>query len=180
VEVGTSERGGSSFRVVLPAASALIASMPPSLAGFAGATGKRQQILIVDDEPLFSRTIRRGLRPHDVRIAGTASEAELLLLDLAYVPDLVVCDVLLPGAHGHVLHQRVRAVRPEIAARFVFVTSGALRTDEADYLRASGCATLLKPFDVAGLLELVASRAAEAMAVRTLVPTEPPREPAPG
>jgi signal transduction histidine kinase/ActR/RegA family two-component response regulator len=180
LEIGTSAGGGSSFRVVLPAASALIASMPPSLGAFAQPAGKRQQILIVDDEPLFSRTIRRGLRPHDVRIAGTASEAELLLLDLSYEPDLVVCDVLLPGAHGHVLHQRVRAARPEIAARFVFVTSGALRTDEADYLRASGCATLLKPFDVAGLLELVATRAAEAMAVRTLVPTEPPREPAPG
>jgi signal transduction histidine kinase/ActR/RegA family two-component response regulator len=179
LEVGTSDGGGSSFRVVLPAASALIASMPPSLGAFSQATGKLQRILIVNDEPLFSRTIRRGLRPHDVRIASTASEAELLLLDRSYEPDLVVCDVLLPGAHGHVLHQRVRAARPEIAARFVFVTGGALGTQEADYLRASGCATLLKPFDVTGLLELVASRAAEAMAVRTLVPTELPREPAP-
>ena len=179
LEVGTSHGGGSTFRVVLPAASALIASMPPSLGVSPQATSKRQRILIVNDEPLFSRTIRRGLRPHDVRIAGTASEAELILLDPSYEPDLVVCEVCLPGAHGHVLHQRVRAARPEIAARFVFVTRGALGTDEADYLRASGCATLFKPFDVAGLLDLVASRAAEAMAVRTLVPTEPPREPAP-
>jgi signal transduction histidine kinase/ActR/RegA family two-component response regulator len=178
LEVGTSDGGGSSFRVVLPAASALIASMPPSLGHLSQPTGKRQRILIVDDEPVFSRTIRRGLRPHDVRIAGTASEAELILLDRSYEPDLVVCDVLLPGAPGHVLHQRVRETRPEIAARFVFVTGGALGTEEAEYLRASGCATLFKPFDVAGLLDLVASRAAEAMAVRTLVPTELPREPA--
>jgi CheY-like chemotaxis protein len=173
LEIGVTPAGGSSFRVVLPRADAA-ADGPVSRRFLPAPAGKLQRILLVGEEPLFSRSLRRGLRPHDVRIAGTASEAELLLLERAYRPDLVVCDVILPGTPGHVLHRRIRELRPELAARFVFVTGGALGSVEAEYLRASGCMTLFKPIDVAGLLELFANRAPEAAAVRTLVPSEPP------
>ncbi len=170
VEVSNLGGGGSSFRVVLPGLPVLEAPTPSRrLAG-----ARPRKILIVDDEPMFARSIRRALRPHDVRLAGTASEAELVLLDSSYEPDLVVCDVFLPGRNGNVLHERIRSVRPEIATRFVFVTGGALGKDEADYLRASGCPTLFKPLDTAGLLELLESRGAEPTGVRTLAPSQPP------
>jgi ActR/RegA family two-component response regulator len=178
LEVGEREGGGASLRVVLPAASPFRASSPPSR-GFASATAERRRILIVDSAPLFSRALRRGLLPHEVRIASTASEAELLLADPAYAPDLVVCDVVLPGASGDVLHARVRAARPELAERFVFVTGGALGTTEAEYLRLCGCATRLKPFDVDGLRELVASDEPASTSVRTLAPPAPAREDGP-
>jgi signal transduction histidine kinase/ActR/RegA family two-component response regulator len=170
VEVSNLGGGGSSFRVVLPGLPVLEAPTPSRRLGGA----RPRKILIVDDEPMFARSIRRALRPHDVRLAGTASEAELALLDSSYEPDLVVCDVFLPGRNGNLLHERIRSVRPEIAARFVFVTGGALGKDEADYLRASGCPTLFKPLDTAGLLELLESRGAEPTAVRTLAPSQPP------
>ncbi len=170
VEVSNLGGGGSSFRVVLPGLPVLEAPTPSRRLGGA----RPRKILLVDDEPMFARSIRRALRPHDVRLAGTASEAELVLLDSSYEPDLVVCDVFLPGRNGNVLHERIRGVRPEIAARFVFVTGGALGKDEADYLRASGCPTLFKPLDTAGLLELLESRGAEPTGVRTLAPSQPP------
>ncbi|HEY6727075.1 MAG TPA: response regulator, partial [Polyangiaceae bacterium] len=170
VEVSNLGGGGSSFRVVLPGLPVLEAPTPSRRLGGA----RPRKILLVDDEPMFARSIRRALRPHDVRLAGTASEAELVLLDSSYEPDLVVCDVFLPGRNGNVLHERIRGVRPEIAARFVFVTGGALGKDEADYLRASGCPTLFKPLDTAGLLALLESRGAEPTGVRTLAPSQPP------
>ena len=87
---------------------------------------RRKQVLVVDDDPVFSRTIRRSLKPHDVKTCAAASEAQALLLDAAYAPDLILCDVFLPGANGNLLHSRVARQRPEIARRFVFVTGGAL------------------------------------------------------
>jgi DNA-binding NtrC family response regulator len=78
-----------------------------------------------------------------------------MLLDPTYAPDLILCDVFLPGANGNTLHSRVAKVRPELAHRFVFVTGGALGKDEAAYVRNSGCTTLFKPVELRSLLELL-------------------------
>jgi DNA-binding NtrC family response regulator len=139
-------------------------------------TARRKRVLVIDDDPVFSRTIRRSLKPHEVQTCGAASEAQVLLLDPAYVPDLVLCDVFLPGANGNVLHARVAKLRPEIARRFVFVTGGALGKDEASYLRASGCTTLFKPVELKSLLELLEDpnpESAPPNTVKTLL-QEPP------
>jgi DNA-binding NtrC family response regulator len=118
-------------------------------------SGEPRSILVIEDDPILSRTLRRGLRPHEVRTAGTASEAEILLLDPAYSPDLVVCDVYLPGANGNILHERMRRARPKLADRFVFITGGALGQAEPDYIKTSHCPTLQKPLDLHSLHALL-------------------------
>lgn len=158
IEVHERLGGGASFRVLLPRArddSGLLA-LPIAPATRAPLSPvRRKQVLVVDDDPIFSRTIRRSLKPHDVKTCAAASEAQALLLDASYAPDLVLCDVFLPGANGNALHARIAKTRPEIARRFVFVTGGALGKDEADYLRHSGCTTLFKPVELKSLLELL-------------------------
>jgi ActR/RegA family two-component response regulator/two-component sensor histidine kinase len=157
IEVAERPGGGSCFRVHLPRAERRTGALrvgPPGEAAISDREEHRQ-IFLIDDDPIFARTLQRALRPHEVRIAGSASEAEIALLDASYEPDLVVCDVLLPGANGDVLHARIAAVRPELAARFVFVTGGGLAKSEADYIRASGLLALLKPLDVNALLTLL-------------------------
>ena len=158
IEVHERRGGGASFRVLLPRAredSGVLALQVPVPVRAPLAPARRKQILVVDDDPVFSRTIRRSLKPHEVKTCGAASEAQGLLLDPTYSPDLVLCDVFLPGANGHTLHARVAKLRPEIAQRFVFVTGGALGKDEAEYLRSSGCSTLFKPVELKSLLELL-------------------------
>lgn len=158
IEVHERTGGGASFRVLLPRAredSGLLALPIPAPVKTALTPARRKQVLVVDDDPVFSRTIRRSLKPHDVKTCGAASEAQALLLDAAYSPDLVLCDVFLPGANGNLLHSRVARQRPEIARRFVFVTGGALGKEEASYLRHSGCRTLFKPVELKSLLELL-------------------------
>jgi len=173
IEVHERSGGGAAFHVLLPRVDAdgqpslSETPLPPS----ASATGT-SHILVIDDDPILSRTLRRGLKPHEVRTASSASEAEIALLDPAYEPHLVVCDVFLPGANGHALHQRVRASRPHVADRFVFVTGGALGRAEAEYIKSSGRPTLLKPVDVKALLALLsppsAHDSAQPGSVRTL------------
>jgi signal transduction histidine kinase/ActR/RegA family two-component response regulator len=158
IEVHERLGGGASFRALLPRArqdSGLLALPVPSPVRTPPAPTRRKQILVVDDDPVFSRTIRRSLKLHDVRTCSSASEAQALLLDAAYSPDLIVCDVFLPGKNGNLLHSRVARQRPEIARRFVFITGGALGKDEAAYLRGSGCTTLFKPLELRSLLELL-------------------------
>lgn len=158
IEVHERTGGGASFRVLLPRAREDSGVLPLQVQPTPRAVvtpARRKQVLVVDDDPVFSRTLRRSLKPHDVRTCGAASEAQALLLDPSYAPDLVLCDVFLPGANGNLLHSRVAKHRPEIARRFVFVTGGALGRDEASYLRNSGCSTLFKPVELKSILELL-------------------------
>jgi two-component system NtrC family sensor kinase len=184
IEVHARFGGGASFRVVVPRAAPEIesetASGPRPRAASEAEIQIREldqifRVLVVDDDPMFPRAIRRGLKPHEVLTASSASEAEMLLLAAGYDADLIVCDISLPGANGDVLHQRIQARRPDLAARFVFVTGAALGKAEADYLKASGCATLLKPVDAPQLRALLEARLDASTApqsVRTLA--EPP------
>ncbi|HEY4102735.1 MAG TPA: ATP-binding protein [Polyangiaceae bacterium] len=175
IEVHERVGGGASFRVLLTRAQTDSGLMPlaqPEEARPRVSEARLYRLLVVDDDPIFSRAIRRALKPHDVRSAAAASEAEVLLLDRSYEPDLVLCDVFLPGQNGDTLHARVRSERPAIAARFVFVTGGALGRAEAEYIKRSGCPSLLKPVEASTVLELLdGSRLADSSppkSVRTL------------
>jgi len=151
IEVVNLDTGGACFRVILPALSEaaisasprdIITSRPPAR------EAEIRQVFVVDDDELFTRTVKRALKPHEVRTAANASEAELALLDPLYSPHVILCDLGLPGMTGDMLHARICAKRPRLAGRFLFVTGGACRKQEADYLRASGCTTLMKPLDM--------------------------------
>lgn len=150
VELVTIEPSGTRYRVILPAFGAVEPVRPPDIvkSGDGATESVIRQVLVVDDDPVFSRAARRALKPHQVREANTASEAEIILLDADYFPDLVVCDLMLPGADGTTLHRRVLDHRPEVAGRFLFVTGGTLGKETADYIRASGCGALRKPIDL--------------------------------
>jgi signal transduction histidine kinase/ActR/RegA family two-component response regulator len=157
IEVINRPEGGASFRVVLPKvdidSGVHPVALPRGVQGRPELVRAPRRVLVVDDDPVFSRAVRRALKPHEVRNASTASEAEIVLLDPEYLPDLVICNVFLPGANGNALHARIAERRPDVARRFVFVSGGLLGKSEADYLKTSGCPTLPKPHDPEMLLE---------------------------
>lgn len=100
--------------------------------------------LIVDDEPLARRRIRRMLAHHaDVEIIGdSANGREAILIIRDHAPDLVFLDVLMPEMDGFAVLESLDA---EAMPLIIFVTAYdqfALRAFEVyalDYL--------LKPFD---------------------------------
>jgi len=174
IEVHDRVGGGASFRVLLTRVqedSGLIPLMPMRAPKQRMLEPKPRQVFVVDDDPVFTRSMRRALKPHLVRTAAAASEAEVQLLDPAYTPDLVLCDVFLPGRNGDTLHARIAARRPELAKRFVFVTGGALGRAEAEYLKNCACPTLFKPVElktVKDLLEDDEPESTPSASVRTL------------
>jgi len=176
IEVHDRMGGGASFRVLLTRVqenSGLIPLAPARTQKQRMAEARPRQVFVIDDDPVFARSMRRALKPHVVRTAAAASEAEVELLDLNYTPDLVLCDVFLPGRNGDTLHARIAARRPELAKRFVFVTGGALGRAEAEYLKNCDCQTLFKPVElktVKNLLEDEPPESSSSASVRTLNP----------
>lgn|GEM_PF-684314 len=171
LEVLTRESGGSSYRLVLPApGTSRTSSAFPNLSINVEAPQPHvHDVLIVDDDPMFSRSARRALRPHRVHESSTASEAAFQLMQPRYTPSLVVCDLMLPGSDGTDLHARVRDVRPELARRFLFVTGGTLSKATADYIRISGCFAFQKPFDFSRLKKQLSRCTLDAVAADPVV-----------
>jgi CheY-like chemotaxis protein len=167
LEVLGLDGGGSSYRLIVPCSASATresSNFPLVSTNTELSDANLHDVLIVDDDPVFSRAARRALRPHRVRETATASEAELHLLQSHYEPSLVVCDLMLPGSDGTDLHARIREVRPDLARRFLFVTGGTLNKATADYIRESGCLAFHKPFDFTRLRRQLAQCTTEAIA----------------
>ncbi|MCC6528093.1 MAG: GAF domain-containing protein [Polyangiaceae bacterium] len=127
-------------------------------------------VLWIDDDEVWTATVKRFLDSYDVRVARTLAEARLLLGKLTELPDAIFCSVSLVDGDCHELH---RHVTPQLAERFVFVSSGVIPTPTANYLRGSGCPTLIKPLSVEEVRAILA-REDELESQRISAPTLAP------
>ena len=106
------------------------------------------QILVYEDDPVVARllTLLYTLEGHDVEVAGTA-EAAWRRLD-GPAPDLLLLDLMLDGADGIDLLERLRGEPMWESCRVIVVT--ALSSDRDVWRGWSSGADyyLTKPFDL--------------------------------
>jgi len=127
----------------------------PIEGGTAKELAQTKKVLIIDDDPLFTRALRRALSPHEVRVCASAADAELALMTPDYTPDLVICDLWLPGTNGRALHEHISKQYPQVASHFVFVSGAPLSNRDILYFRDVSCKTLSKPIQVAAILSIL-------------------------
>jgi len=109
--------------------------------------GSRTSVLIVDDDAVITRALRRLLASdHDVTIANHPAEA-LALVRAGQWFDAILCDVVMPAMSGVQLHRELAALSPAQAAATILMTGGSIPRDAAELL-ASGIPALPKPFDL--------------------------------
>lgn len=100
-------------------------------------------VLIVDDEANIRDLLERFISDmgHEIR---TASDAETAVQMLAHwTPDVVLCDIQMPGANGLWLADRIRESAP--ATAIVLATAEA-NVPPHESLRQGVVAYVLKPF----------------------------------
>jgi PAS domain S-box-containing protein len=144
---------GSTFRVTLPIAleeeRTVVAIEPAPIAG------RRGRILVVDDEELVLRSVKRVLaNEHDVTVIGSATEA-LALCAAGETFDLILCDLMMPEMTGMDLHVELSRVAPEQASRMIFITGGAFTEKARSFLTDPPKEQIEKPFQAANLRAIV-------------------------
>jgi signal transduction histidine kinase len=151
---------GTTFVVRLPASTRAPAAqakkVPPTVT-----PGARACVIVVDDEPLVGRSIRRALREHDVEVFESG-KAAIARLSNDEPFDVVFCDLMMPEVSGMEIYRRVTECRPERAARFVFMTGGAFTAKARDFLEQTSLPCLEKPFELGQIRDAVAERAGSA------------------
>ncbi|MGE0788886.1 MAG: ATP-binding protein [Sandaracinaceae bacterium] len=146
LSLASPEGGGAEVTIRLPPAPPNVVLRAPERSEVR-VEPKPGRILVVDDEPLVRRALRRLLRRHDVvEAASGASALEVLAEDDAF--DAILCDVMMPDVTGIELYQQIREQHPELGTRLVFMTGGAFDARVGDLLEAVvGDATVVqKPF----------------------------------
>ncbi|MDQ3031270.1 MAG: PAS domain S-box protein [Myxococcota bacterium] len=145
---------GTTFRVLLPlarhdesevVARAVVAPVP----------GRRGHILVVDDEELVLRGVKRILaKEHEVVTLVRAADA-LALCAGGQSFDLILSDLMMPEMTGMDLHRELALVAPAQADRMIFLTGGAFTPGARHFLSEPPKEHLEKPFDAANLRAIV-------------------------
>ena len=159
IEVESAPGHGSVARVVLPPADELDDENTMELKRPLVDGSPRRRILVIDDEPLVLRMLKKALRQHDV--VATTQGAEALEHCREQDFDLILSDLMMAGIDGVDLYGRLMEFRPDLAARVVFMTGGAFTPRTRDFLSAIPNRCIEKPFEaqeVLGLLERMARR----------------------
>jgi CheY-like chemotaxis protein len=143
---------GSTFTVLLPVAPSVSAPAEPVVAPV---EPRRSRILVIDDEPGVGRALARmiGGRHAVTVVEGGMAALERLQSEAPF--DAIFCDLMMPDLSGMDVYERVRELKPELAARFVFVTGGAYTPRAREFLEKVPNGWLEKPFDSQQMVRLL-------------------------
>jgi CheY-like chemotaxis protein len=152
VTLESREGVGTTFKIELPGAAAGAKPAERPVAGkvpTAPGHGQGERVLLVEDEVAAREGLTEMLKMLDYRVTSVESGEMAGLLPSEPAFDLLLADVMLPGATGTEL---ARGLKERWPALRVLLMSGYTK-DEADRLTAppTGTRFLQKPFDMATL-----------------------------
>jgi two-component system cell cycle sensor histidine kinase/response regulator CckA len=147
---------GTRFVIRLPIHAAPREGVPTRGTTQRSAQAGRGRILVVDDEELILRTMKRLLgRDHEV-VTAASGEAGRAILERDQSFDVILCDLMMPEMTGMDLHSWLAQRHPALSERMVFVTGGAFTPRASEYLTRVRNLKLEKPIEPRVLEQLVA------------------------
>lgn len=153
IDVQSEVGRGSLFCVRLPSAAAPVTEAPVVLPAPAPrpAVG---HVFVIDDELLITQTVRQALAGYQVDTFSAGGEA-LEALQNGAVPDVILCDLMMPGMSGVEVYERLSFMFPALLSRVLFFSGGAFSEQARDVLR-QGAKIVEKPISRDALRRVVA------------------------
>jgi two-component system sensor histidine kinase/response regulator len=115
-------------------------------------------ILLIDDDQAVLSTFSLALGRHGFRVITASAGEEGLCLARRHFPDLVLCDVNMPGTDGRTVLQILRE-DPDLAAKqFVLITGNTPDLTPRIGMELGADDFLVKPFSVDALIRCIEAR----------------------
>jgi len=114
-----------------------------------------KSILLVDDDAELADTLKELLETRNFVVAvqpnGAAALREVQAIDY----DVIVCDMMMPKMAGDMFYLAVKKIKPELAARFVFITGHADNPKVEDFFKSIDALVIFKPVLMDELVEMI-------------------------
>ena len=111
----------------------------------------RSMLLLVDDDAHVVSAYRRILRADHEVLTATSAEAAATLIDEGARPDVILCDLTMPGMGGRGLHAHLFEHHAELAERVLFLTGGVYTAEAIQFVEEHRARVLSKPMSSAEL-----------------------------
>lgn len=115
------------------------------------------KILIVEDEPLIRETLQELLQLNGHSVLAAADGPEGIRL-AQQAPDLIFCDIGLPGKDGYEVLAEIRALPVGRETPFIFLTARADRSDQRHGMALGADDYITKPFSEKDILDTIRAR----------------------
>jgi two-component system, sensor histidine kinase and response regulator len=115
-------------------------------------------ILVIEDEQTIRENIVETLELYNFKVLGASNGTEGIQLARKYLPDLIICDIMMPELNGYVVLLDLRNEPATAAIPFMFLTAKADRTAVRQGMDLGADDYLTKPFTTAELIAAVHAR----------------------
>lgn len=115
-------------------------------------------ILIIEDDPAYRSIMETILKMEGFEVQSASNGRAGLELLAHERPDLILCDIMMPGVDGHFVLESIRENASTAEIPFIFVTALGERNDVRRGMSAGADDYLPKPFSADELLAAVTSR----------------------
>ena len=114
-----------------------------------------RNVLVIDDEAPIRVNLRRILLLEGYSVTEAPDGAAGIECIRHSVPDLVICDLMMPGVGGYGVLEFLRTDPALAKLPFVMLTASAEQEEAETSIARGASAYLTKPFSVTALLDAV-------------------------
>ena len=116
------------------------------------------KILVIEDELAIRENITELLEAEDFEVFSTANGILGILWAKENIPDLVICDVMMPEISGHEVLEEMREIPQTSLMPFIFLTAMSDKQDIRKGMKLGADDYLTKPFTRSEILSAIDAR----------------------
>jgi len=151
---------GTTFVVELPVlgrteAEALAGGAPEAGSMEKSGMGIGKKALVLDDEHIVLDLLHDALGGSGFHVDRTTSGTEALRMLRGSDYDLIISDIKMPGVDGKDFYRGVKAIKPDLLGKIIFISGDSLNKETQAFLQKLGNYSLKKPFTIEQLHAVV-------------------------
>ncbi len=116
---------------------------------------KMKTILLIEDNNEILENFTEYLELEGYRVLEASNGRQGIELALKFIPDLIICDVLMPEMGGYEVLHSLLETSTTYQIPFIFSTSMSERVERIEALSLGADDYIIKPFDMEVLLKMI-------------------------